>query len=163
MGYSKMYTYTLGFIKRKDEILLVNREKKPWKGSWNGVGGKRNPLEDIKDCIKREIAEETGIHVTYDQIEDKGYLTWNSFDAMGNGLHIFLITLSDDFHFPTPLLTSEGILDWKKIEWINDFDNYGIADNIPYFLPTVLFEKDRYHYHCTFKEKILISVTKEKI
>jgi len=163
MGNNTMHTYTLGFIKRKDEILLVNREKNPWKGSWNGVGGKRNLNEDIKDCIQREIEEETGILISLDQIEDKGYLTWNSFDAMGNGLHIFLVTLNDDYSYQTPRLTREGILDWKKIEWINDFDNYGVADNIPYFLPTVLSEKDRYHYHCTFREKILISVTKEKI
>lgn len=158
-----MYTYTLGFIKRKDEILLVNREKKPWKGSWNGVGGKLNINENIKDCIVREIEEETGITFLPNQIEDKGYLTWNSFDAMGQGLHIFLITLADDFEYNTPVLTNEGILDWKKIEWINDFENYGVADNIPYFLPTVLFDKDRYHYHCTFNDKVLISVTKEKI
>ncbi len=158
-----MYTYTLGFIKRKDEILLVNREKKPWKGSWNGVGGKLNINENIKDCIVREIEEETGITFLPNQIEDKGYLTWNSFDAMGQGLHIFLITLADDFEYNTPVLTNEGILDWKKIEWINDFENYGVADNIPYFLPTVLFDKDRYHYHCIFNDKVLISVTKEKI
>ncbi len=158
-----MYRYTLGFIKRKDEILLVNREKKPWKGSWNGVGGKVNANETIQDCIIREIEEETGIMVSINQIEDKGYLTWNSFDAMGNGLHIFLITLPDSYKYSTPILTKEGILDWKKVEWINDFENYGIADNIPYFLPTVLSEKDRYHYHCTFHEKILVQVTKEKI
>ncbi|MBU1142358.1 MAG: 8-oxo-dGTP diphosphatase [Firmicutes bacterium] len=158
-----MYRYTLGFIKRKDEILLVNREKKPWKGSWNGVGGKLNLNETIDTCIIREIEEETGITVLPNQIEDKGYLTWNSFDAMGQGLHIFLITLPDDFHYPTPILTQEGILDWKKIEWINDFENYGVADNIPYFLPTVLSKKDRYHYHCTFNDKVLVSVTKEKI
>ncbi|MDO9629097.1 MAG: 8-oxo-dGTP diphosphatase [Acholeplasmataceae bacterium] len=158
-----MYNYTLGFIKRKDEILLVNREKKPWKGSWNGVGGKINNHEEILVCIIREVEEETGIKVLSTQIEDKGYLTWNSFDANGNGLHIFLIHLPDDFIYPTPILTNEGILDWKKIEWINDFDNYGVAHNIPYFLPTVLEESDRYHYHCTFSERALISVTKEKI
>ena len=158
-----MYTYTLGFIKRKDEILLVNREKNPWKGSWNGVGGKLNINENISDCMLREILEETGIEVLQSQMIDKGYLTWNSFDAMGQGLHIFLITLPDDFQFITPLATKEGILDWKKIEWINDFENYGVADNIPYFLPTVLNELDRYHYHCTFTNKVLISVTKEKL
>jgi 8-oxo-dGTP diphosphatase len=158
-----MYTYTLGFIKRKDEILLVNREKKPWKGSWNGVGGKLISNETIESCIIREIEEETGIKVLPNQIEDKGYLTWNSFDAMGQGLHIFLITLPDDYQYLTPISTKEGILDWKKINWINDFENYGVADNIPYFLPTVLSKKDRYHYHCTFNDKVLVSVTKEKI
>lgn len=30
--------YTICFIKRGDEILLLNREKSSWMGSWNGVG-----------------------------------------------------------------------------------------------------------------------------
>ena len=38
-------------------------------------------------------------------------------------------------------MTDEGILDWKKIDWINDFDNLGVAHNIPYFLKTIIEEK----------------------
>ncbi|MBU1094101.1 MAG: 8-oxo-dGTP diphosphatase [Firmicutes bacterium] len=158
-----MHIYTLGFIKRNDEILMVNREKSPWKGSWNGVGGKRDVNETALECIIREIDEETGIQVHLDQIKDKGDLTWNSFDALGNGLHIFLIELPSTYIYQTPKKVREGILDWKKIEWINDFENYGVAHNIPYFLPTVLNEADRYHYHCTFEDRYLKSVSKEKI
>ena len=34
--------YTLGFIRCKDnnKILLLNRNKSPWMGLYNGVGGK---------------------------------------------------------------------------------------------------------------------------
>lgn len=35
-----MYQYTLCFIERGDAILLLNRQKAPWMGCWNGVGGK---------------------------------------------------------------------------------------------------------------------------
>jgi 8-oxo-dGTP diphosphatase len=158
-----MFTYTLAFIQRKNEILLVNREKKPWMGSWNGVGGKVDANESITDCIIREIQEETSIVLTREQVIDKGYLTWNSFDANGQGLHLFLVHLPDDFIYDTPKVVDEGILDWKKIDWIISFDNYGVAHNIPYFLPTVLYDENRYHYHCTFEDRALISVTKELI
>ena len=35
-----MYKYTLGFIIKNNEVLLLNRNKSPWMGAWNGVGGK---------------------------------------------------------------------------------------------------------------------------
>ena len=34
----------------------------------------------------------------------------------------------------TPVVVDEGILDWKPISWACDFNNQGIARNIPYFL-----------------------------
>jgi len=158
-----MHKYTLGFIRRGNHILLINREKSPWKGAWNGVGGKIDNNETPLMCIKREIEEETGIIISLEHIIDKGILTWNTFNASGLGLYMFLIELPADYPYDTPKKISEGILDWKEIEWINDFDNEGVAHNIPYFLPTVLNENKRYHYHCTFEGKQLISVTKENI
>ena len=153
-----MYIYTLAFLKRGNEILLLNREKKPWKGSWNGVGGKRNQDESPLQCIIREIQEETSICVTESQVEDKGILTWTSFDALGVGLHLFLVHLDSHFSFITPVKTEEGILDWKAIDWINDFDNEGVAKNIPYFLPVLLQSNQRFHFHCTFEHKVLKQV-----
>ncbi|MBE0700617.1 MAG: 8-oxo-dGTP diphosphatase [Acholeplasmataceae bacterium] len=158
-----MYAYTLAFIKHKDEILLVNRNKNPWMGGWNGVGGKIKRDETPIDGVIREIFEETGIRVTPNQIQDKGVLTWNDFDALGKGLHIFLVEVEPTFVYHTPIQTSEGILDWKKISWINNLDNFGIATNIPYFLPIVLSDDHKYHYHCTFEDKDLKAVTKERM
>jgi 8-oxo-dGTP diphosphatase len=158
-----MFAYTLGFIRRKNQILMVNREKKPWLGSWNGVGGKLDKHESGIACIIREIEEETDIVVTPDQVHDKGFLTWNSFDANGQGLHIFLIDLPEDYTYVTPRQVEEGILDWKEIDWIISMDNYGVAHNIPYFLPTVLSDPQRYHYHCIFEGRNLISVERKVI
>jgi 8-oxo-dGTP diphosphatase len=158
-----MYSYTLGFIKRNDEILLINREKNPWKGCWNGLGGKIEQHETPKESMIREIEEETGIQLDPLTVIYKGYLTWNVFDANGEGLYIFLIELGPSFTLATPHKLGEGILDWKKIDWINDFENYGVADNIPYFLPFVLNDHKLYHYHCTFEGRELKSVTKVEV
>lgn len=158
-----MYRYTLGFIKRKNEILMVNREKQPWKGCWNGLGGKIEQNEiPIKSMI-REIKEETGITITSKQALFKGSLTWNTFTADGQGLYIFLIELDEDFDFPVPIKLNEGILDWKKIEWINDVNNLGVAYNIPHFLPLVLNDEKNYHYHCIFEGNHLISIDKKEL
>ena len=70
--------YTLAFIKYKDEILLVNREKQPWLGCWNGLGGKIEVGETKEETMVRELFEESGIKVTRDQLRYKGKMTWNT-------------------------------------------------------------------------------------
>jgi len=128
---------------------------------WNGVGGKRDPDESPLDCIIREIEEETGIIVTKEQVHFRGTLSWNSdFKTASRGLYIFYIQLDDDFVYETPKGTKEGILDWKKISWINDEKNLGVAYNIRFFLPIVLNENKAYHYDCMFNKNELVSVTK---
>lgn len=158
-----MYTYTLAFIKRNDEVLLLNRNRSPWKGSWNGVGGKIESHETPLQSIQREIKEETGLDIGLDHIQYKGYLTWNSFDANGQGLYLFLAEVESSTIFSTPRITDEGILEWKKISWATAEDNFGIADNIPYFLPIMLNAKENYHFHCIFDDRHLLSVEKEII
>ncbi|MBN3490522.1 8-oxo-dGTP diphosphatase [Acholeplasma equirhinis] len=158
------YLYTLAFIKRGKEILMMNRVKDPWMGMWNGVGGKRSADENPLDCIVREVIEETGIIVTKSMVKDKGIVTWNDdFKAFSNGLHLFFVELPDDFNFDTPKPTDEGILDWKQPEWLLDKRNLGVSYNIPYFLNNVLYDDQKYHYHCIFKGNDLIKVEVEKI
>lgn len=155
------YLYTLAFLKRNDEILLINRLKSPWQGMWNGVGGKRHKDESPLDCILREIEEETGIVLTSKDITFKGTLSWNSdFIAQSSGLYIFIAELPSDFVFDTPMAVKEGILAWRKISWICDEKSVGVAHNIRYFLPTVLNDEKTYHYHNVFDKGILVNVTR---
>lgn len=48
-------------IDKNENILLLNRENEPVKGTWCGVGGHIEKDETIYDCAKRELHEETGI------------------------------------------------------------------------------------------------------
>ena len=128
------YLYTLCFIRQGDYILMLNRNKSPWLGIWNGVGGKREDDESPLDCIHREIKEETNIKVNKDDIIDKGYVTWNSdFKTPSLGLHLFYVEIPKDYLYETPISTREGILDWKLIDWVHDKENLGVSYNIPYF------------------------------
>ncbi|WP_162150598.1 NUDIX hydrolase [Acholeplasma equifetale] len=154
------YIFTLAFIKKNDEVLMMNRYNQPWKGMWNGVGGKRlSTDESPQDCIIREIFEETEIEINKDQLVDKGIVTWNSEpNVYKQGMHLFLVELPNDFEYQTPKMTSEGILQWKKLDWINDKENLGVSYNIPYFIEHVVKDKRRFHYHCTFKGNNLLDV-----
>jgi len=46
-----------------NKILLVQRNKEPYKGYWSLVGGKFELGERLKDAIKREVMEETGFSI----------------------------------------------------------------------------------------------------
>jgi ADP-ribose pyrophosphatase YjhB (NUDIX family) len=69
---------TGAIIRHKKEILLVKTHK--WGGRYSMVGGRLKPGELVKDALKREIREETGLKAnirshlcTFDQIKSSGY------------------------------------------------------------------------------------------
>lgn len=131
--------YTLGFIHcpETNQILLLNRQKKPWMGRWNGVGGKLEENESPYDCIVRETEEETGLKLP--QYKSRGVLTWNiqgtaafKGESIG-GMYLFTAQVSEDVvkGYPTPIeFDNEGILAWKNFDWCSNKDNLGIVDNI---------------------------------
>ena len=58
---------TLCYIENEHQVLMLHRVKKdqdPNQGKWIGVGGKLESNESPKDCILREIKEETGVEVS---------------------------------------------------------------------------------------------------
>lgn len=56
-----MITYNICFIRRGDQILLLNRQKSSWMGAWNGIGGKIEQGESPVESVRREVLEETGL------------------------------------------------------------------------------------------------------
>ena len=62
----KMIDSTLCYIEKDGKYLMLLRNKKKVdcnKGKWIGVGGKREPLETVPECLLREVREETGLRL----------------------------------------------------------------------------------------------------
>lgn len=53
-----------GVASQAGRILLAQRSRGPYAGSWSLPGGRVNPLERHRDALVREFAEETGLKVT---------------------------------------------------------------------------------------------------
>ncbi|MGO4538307.1 NUDIX hydrolase [Paenibacillus sp. 2TAB19] len=151
-----MLAYTICFIKRGNEILLLNREKPAWMGCWNGIGGKIEQGESPRESMLRELAEETGISPV--NLHFKGIISWKSeIGGEYGGMYTYVAEVDEGFTFETPIKTDEGILDWKTIDWIMHKDNDGVATNIPLFLSKIL-EDPHIYEHCTiYKDDDLIS------
>lgn len=158
-GNDRMYKYTICFIRKGDNILLLNRNKKPTMGMWNGVGGKIEEYETPYEGVIRETFEETGIElpsVTY-----KGNVMFQVKDEpLGSeGMYVFLTDLPDGVYIDTPVSTDEGILEWKSIDWILDGDNRGVVSNLQRYLPRVLKEENNLEHTFTYDNRNIIDYT----
>lgn len=157
-----MLKYNLCLIKRDSTILLLNRERNQWMGRWNGVGGKLESNEEAREAMLREIQEETGL--TSVTLEFKGFLTWSDLQrSYYGGLYFYLGHVPDDYSYPTPRRISEGILDWKHIDWILHPQNLGVPTNLPSCLRVALEDPRCFDYHSIFgqDEKIQKEIISE--
>jgi len=153
--------YTLAFLRKGSEFLMLNRNAPPLMGMWNGVGGKVEPGETAVQAVIREITEETGLDVQV--VEDKGICTWDVTESRKGGMHLFLADLDEGAFLETPVATEEGILDWKGLGWILDEQNLAIPANIQYFLPDMLQDEGRYHHHFVFEQGAMVSYDKKEL
>ncbi|TGB04876.1 NUDIX hydrolase [Halobacillus salinus] len=135
-----MYSQTLCFLMKEDKLLMLNRNRAPGRGLWNGVGGKMEEEEDRTQCVIREVEEETGITIDPSEFIYKGIVEWEVEEKYADGMYIYFVCLPDDFHYPTPLKVDEGILEWKRKSWLLEERNPGVGGMIPYYLPNVLQE-----------------------
>jgi 8-oxo-dGTP diphosphatase len=124
---------------------MLNRDRSPAKGLWNGVGGKLEAGESPLAGVLREAYEETGIRLT--DARFKGVVRWEPDRAPSEGMYLFIADLPPHVSVPTPRRTDEGLLEWKEIDWILSERNLGVGEAIPRYLPAALEEADRCYVH----------------
>lgn len=154
-----MYKYTLGFVycPETKQVLLLNRQKAPWMGRWNGVGGKLDPNESPYECIVRETQEETGIKLP--QYQSRGIMRWFVDGEDHNGMYIFTaeVTKEEVAAYRTPInFCHEGILDWKHLDWVLHRENSGVVDNVQLLFSTLLTGDSDDLYVSQYQDKKLI-------
>ncbi len=106
-----------------DKLLLVRRNKRPYKNCWNGIGGKIEENETPIEAAKRECMEETNIAmqnpkllVTYIYPETN---IMNSNTKL-NVIYDFVqeVAVNDN---------DEGHYEWRNVEFVMDTYNQEIA------------------------------------
>jgi mutator protein MutT len=62
---SRVIRVAAGLIRRGDRYLITKRKANvPWGGFWEFPGGKCEPGESLRECLRRELREELGIAIT---------------------------------------------------------------------------------------------------
>ena len=141
---------TLCFVICGDEILLINRNKPPFMGLWNAVGGHIEEGETPEQSAIREIKEESGLIVK--NVELQSVFTWNYDDEIG---YVFTAEI-DDCNYNGIIKNSvEGITAFKKIDWVIDEKNYGVVEDLKVFIRDIK-NGEKHNYHMIYKDKTLV-------
>lgn len=146
-----MAIVTLCFVKYQNKILMINRNKPPFMGMWNALGGHLEENETVKECAIREIKEESNVIVCDANLISIS--TWNYDDDL---IYVYVSNLADDFDISKyPIKIDEGIIEFKDIDWILNEKNYGIIDDLRLFIKDIKDNKKR-DYHLIYDESKLI-------
>lgn len=127
---------TLGYILSPDRnaVLLVHRNKRPddlHYGKYNGLGGKVDRGESVAACMRREIAEESGI--VAETLVLRGTISWPGFGNNGADWFGFIFRIEQWSGTPHNG-NHEGTLEWVPVNRIHDLPMWE-SDRL--FLPMV--------------------------
>ena len=151
-----MAIVTLCFLIKDNKILMINRNKYPFMGMWNCVGGHVETGEDAMAGAIREIKEEANIEV--DNAKLISVSTWNYDDDL---IYVYVSRLPTSFNEDNyPLNIDEGLIDFKDIDWILDEKNYGIVPDLRIFIDDIKHDRCQ-NYHLVYDNDKLIEVIKK--
>ena len=137
------FRYTLIFLTRGSQVLMLHRRNPPNQGLWNGVGGHLEPGELPLAGALREVQEETGY--TLPDARFAGVLTWEGHTETPGGLYIFTAAVPET---PAPLPAprdDEGALAWQPLAWVLTAPE--VVGNIHCFGPHVFAGAPPQDYH----------------
>ena len=144
-----MQETTLCYLERGEEVLLLHRTKKPSDpnaGKWIGVGGKLESWrgETPEDCMRREIAEETGLCAT--EYSYRGIVDFFSDAWPPERMHLFTVTAWEG----TQRACDEGDLQWVPKATMESLPMWEgdriflrlLRENAPFFRLRLVYQGD---------------------
>ena len=132
----KKFVVLFLFTKDFKKVLMVKRNKNPYKNCWNGIGGKIEENENEFQATIRECYEETGLKLN----SPKLLVTYiyPETNSLNNGTNLSVLY---DFAEKTTIPpNNEGSYEWKDISFALDCNNTELAGlaNISQFLKEIL-------------------------
>src|SRR5256885_5092784 len=115
-----VFPYVLCFCISNNQVLLIYRNKEPWKDHWNGLGGKIEAGENPQKAAIREVKEEADIDLSSTPIIFSGIVSWEKREERVvplPAMYVYfakLVTLSSTSIEKT---TKEGIVAWKPLSF----------------------------------------------
>jgi len=133
----KKYNVIIVFDKEDKNILMCKREKEPYKGKFNLVGGKVEEGESEIDAAYRELSEETGIKKTDIKLSNLMNLDYKMQDME---LEVYTGRLNKDVE----LVEEVNKLYWiKKDEDFYDNEKYAGEGNIGHMMKHIDIFKEK--------------------
>ncbi|WP_125705861.1 NUDIX domain-containing protein [Lacticaseibacillus daqingensis] len=134
---------TVVLVETLTGIILINRRKPPYRGLWNGLGGKVEPGEHPAAGARREVAEESGIQLAPGELTPAGLVHWHVDGALLGDLYLY--TAQTERTLAGPQQTREGIIAPMPRDWLLAPDNLGLVPDLqPLLTPMLAGEAREY-------------------
>ena len=152
---------TLCYLERDGKYLMLYRNKKkedPNAGKWIGVGGKLEPGETPRQCVIREVREETGIAVQDVTYRGKIIFWLDPWED-----EITYLYTATQFELPkdgADFICDEGELRWIPFEEIPDLS---LWEGDRYFLKPLIEGKSEIDMELRYHGDELLSVTEKPV
>lgn len=133
---NKNFVVIMLFNKEYDKVLLVKRNKKPYKDCWNGIGGKIESGETPIEAAIRECKEETNISMNNPKLLVTYVYPENNIMNSNTKLNVIYDCVEEIYVDDN----EEGHYEWKNIETImNPYDkNIAGLSNLNQFVKEIL-------------------------
>lgn len=134
-----MSNYVLVFLRHQNWILLIQKNKPEWqKGLLNGIGGKIEYWETAKQAAVREVEEETGIKLDFNEIRRFGYLRGKDWEVVCyKGFTDKILDAQTTTEEEVKLLSYSTFNEWK----------HQCIPNLEWILPAAFYKE---HVDCTW-------------
>ena len=140
--------FTLCFLTRGEEVLMLRRRRPPNQGLWNGVGGRIEAGETPLAACLREVREETGFVVGSARFA--GVVSWTGFEAADGALALFTAEAPGG----EPAACEEGELALKPRAWV--LGSPEVVSNIHRFGPEVLSGHPPRWHRFTYRDGAIV-------
>ena len=147
--------FTLCFLSRGSNVLMLHRKRPPNQGLWNGIGGRLETGETPKQGMLREIREESGFMIEHVQFE--GLVTWEGFEIPAGGLYLFSAQAPQG----EPCGNDEGELQWKPMDWV--VSSREVVSNIHAFGPYVFRGENPREHHFVYQNGQIVSYVQKDL
>ncbi|TDQ36978.1 NUDIX hydrolase [Aureibacillus halotolerans] len=101
-------------VLHENHLLLLQKPRRGW---WVAPGGKMEPGESVRDTVRREVREETGVYVKNPELKGVFTFTMKQADAEASEWMMFTF-LATQFDGEALQKSEEGILQWHPRETI---------------------------------------------
>ena len=147
----KLYSLALCIAIHDNKVLLLKRNKEPFKGMWALPGGKIEHHEHVKDAAMRELFEETKVKSNF--VKHLGVISEHLIEEGKENVHF----VDHVCHLqPDPETVEhatdggEGEVQWFDIDEVMKMDN--IIPSDPAMIKKMLQEQQHGYHHSIIKK-----------
>ena len=105
-------------VRKDNKLLLIRREKRPFKGYWGMIGGKTKFDESIPEAVKREVEEEAGMKINPNSVKVRSVMLERTKTNQGISHGNMLILTEAKPYKNSEYLNSQN-LNWFKMSDLN--------------------------------------------